>query len=53
MIKRLADFLEKASVASLAVGVFQNNNLGVILGFILLVCCLGATWLVLNLEKRG
>lgn len=32
LTKRLADFLEKASVASFAVGVFQGSSLGAIIG---------------------
>ena len=32
MIKRLADWLEKMSVAALAVGLFQQNGWGLIIG---------------------
>jgi len=32
MLKRLADFLEKFSIASFAIGVFQNESLGFLFG---------------------
>jgi hypothetical protein len=32
MLKRLADWLEKMSVATLAIGVLQGQNLGIVIG---------------------
>ena len=37
LLKRSADFLEKFSIASLAVGVFQAETLGFMLGLIALI----------------
>lgn len=34
LAKRLADFLEKSSVASLAVGIFQNVTIGLVIGML-------------------
>lgn len=42
MVKRVADWLEKMSVASMAVGVFQEQLFGIILGF---ACFLGSLYL--------
>ena len=42
MVKRVADWLEKMSVASMAVGVFQEQLFGIILG---LACFLGSLYL--------
>ena len=36
LLKRLADFFEKFSIASFAVGVFQAETLGILFG----ICCL-------------
>ena len=38
MVKRLADYTEKASIASLSVGVFQSNMLGVAIGALAFIC---------------
>ncbi len=37
MLKRLADWLEKVSVASFAVGVYQNRVLGIVISACTLV----------------
>ena len=37
LLKRSADFLEKFSIASLAVGVFQTETLGFLLGLLALI----------------
>lgn len=42
LAKRLADFLEKSSVASLAVGIFQNVTIGLVIG---VLAFLGAAYL--------
>ncbi|SDF69305.1 hypothetical protein SAMN05192586_110106 [Desulfovibrio legallii] len=46
MVKRLADWLEKMSVASMAVGLFQGVGYGVFLG----LACFAAS---LYLTKKG
>ncbi|WP_298993221.1 hypothetical protein [uncultured Desulfovibrio sp.] len=47
MLKRLADWLEKLSVAALAVGLFQGKTAAVAVGVLALLGCL---WLT---KKRG
>ena len=42
MLKRHADWLEKMSVAALAIGLFQGNTFGVIVG---IACYLGCLYL--------
>lgn len=42
MLKRTADWLEKMSVAAMAVGIFQGNNYGVVLGG---ACFLGSLYI--------
>lgn len=39
MLKRTADWLEKMSVAAMAVGIFQGSEYGVVLG---VACYLGS-----------
>ncbi|NCD17936.1 MAG: hypothetical protein EOL91_11645 [Actinobacteria bacterium] len=39
LIKRTADWLEKISVASMAVGIFQNKIFGIILGTATIIFC--------------
>lgn len=43
MVKRAADWLEKFSVAAMAVGVFQEKVLGVMIGAACLVGCMYLT----------
>ena len=40
VIKMLAGFLEKASVASYGVGVFQGSPLGIVLGSVCISCAI-------------
>ena len=42
MLKRTADWLEKMSVAAMAVGIFQSNDYGVALG---VACFLGSLYI--------
>lgn len=42
-IKRIADWLEKVSVASFAVGVFQENQYGLVLAAVMLLTSLFLT----------
>ena len=49
MAKRIADWLEKMSVAALAVGVFQGRALGVLIGAASLVISL---WLTHRMERK-
>lgn len=42
MLKRVADWLEKMSVASIAVGVFQGQHLGLAIGA---ACFVGSLYL--------
>lgn len=44
LIKRLADFTEKASIASLAVGVFQGSVLGAVIGASAFLCSVVLTF---------
>lgn len=44
LIKRSADFLEKMSIASLAVGVFQGNHDGLWLAGFCVVACVFLTY---------
>ena len=43
LVKRMADFLEKMAVGSFLVGLFQDQNLAVILGLLSLAGCLSLT----------
>lgn len=43
MLKRIADWLEKLSVAALAVGLFQGKTTAVIMGILALAGCLWLT----------
>jgi hypothetical protein len=49
MEKRVADWLEKMSVAALAVGIFQGQMLGVLVSTIFLGLSL---WLTYRMEKK-
>ncbi len=49
MKKRIADWLEKISVASFAVGVFQAKWLGLVIAVIALFVCLKLT---IQLESK-
>lgn len=42
MLKRTADWLEKMSVAAMAVSIFQGNNYGVVLG---VACFFGSLYI--------
>lgn len=44
MKKRLADWLEKMSVAAMAVGIFQEKNIGICLGIACFAASLYLTW---------
>ncbi|WP_176631531.1 hypothetical protein [Desulfolutivibrio sulfoxidireducens] len=44
MVKRAADWLEKFSVAAMAVGVFQETALGIAIGAACFAACLYLTW---------
>ena len=46
LIKRGADFLEKMSITSLAVGVFQGQEIGIWIGIGCAVACAVATYLM-------
>lgn len=48
LVKRLTDFLEKSSVASLAVGIFQGVQIGIIIG---ILAFLGAAYLTYKENK--
>ena len=48
LIKRSADILEKMSIASFAVGVFQGQQIGIWTGIASLIVCMTLT---LSLEK--
>ena len=52
MIKRIADWLEKMSIAAFAVGIFQSRTLGVIIGVISLIISLWISYRLENKEKR-
>lgn len=43
MLKRIADWLEKMSVAAMAVGVFQGQSIGIFLSVACLAGCLYLT----------
>ncbi len=43
MKKRLADWMEKVSVAALAVGIFQGRVLGLFVAAFFFVCCIMLT----------
>lgn len=43
MLKRFADWLEKVSVAALAVGLFQSNGWGVVVAILALGWCMWIT----------
>lgn len=43
--KRLADFMEKGSIACFAVGIFQGDNLGLLVGSFCLVVSAVVTYL--------
>ncbi|MDO5484129.1 MAG: hypothetical protein Q4F27_04395 [Desulfovibrionaceae bacterium] len=49
MIKRLADWLEKMSVAALAVGIFQQKMEGVVIAVLAFGWCI---WLTKRMEKK-
>jgi hypothetical protein len=49
MEKRVADWLEKMSVAALAVGIFQGQVLGVLIASVFLGLSL---WLTHRMEKK-
>jgi hypothetical protein len=49
MTKRFADWLEKVSVAALAVGLFQNNGWGIVVATAALCGCM---WLTKRLEGK-
>lgn len=49
MVKRLADWLEKVSVASLAVGIFQGSTLGMTVAAAAFIGCM---WLTKRMEGR-
>lgn len=49
LIKRAADFLEKMSVASFAVGVFQSQVIGIWLG---LGCLASSAFITYLLERK-
>ena len=49
MTKRFADWLEKVSVAALAVGLFQNNGWGIVVATAALRGCM---WLTKRLEDK-
>ena len=49
MTKRIADWLEKVSVAALAVGLFQNNGWGIVVATAALCGCM---WLTKRLEDK-
>lgn len=42
MLGRIADWLEKMSVAAMAVGIFQGNDYGIALG---VACLLGSLYI--------
>lgn len=44
VIKMIAGFLEKASVASFAVGVFQGSPLGTVLGGVCISCAIAIVY---------
>lgn len=44
MRKRLADWFEKVSVASIAVGVFQGRMIGIFLSILCFGFCMYITW---------
>ena len=48
LVKRLTDFLEKSSVASLAVGIFQGVQIGIVIG---ILAFLGAAYLTYKENK--
>lgn len=50
MGKRIADWLEKMSVASMAVGIFQTNVYGVVLG---IICLMGSIYITIRKERRN
>ena len=39
LIKRSSDFLEKMSIASFAVGIFQSQMIGILLGTLCITVC--------------
>jgi hypothetical protein len=43
VIKRIADMTEKMTVAGLAVGMFQDNSYGIVVGLFFLTICLYLT----------
>lgn len=49
MLKRIADWLEKVSVAAFAVGVFQGNAFGLAIAALALGLSL---WITQRMEKR-
>ena len=51
MRMRIADWMEKMSVASLAVGIFQNKALGVVIGIAFLGMTLYMTRRLENEQK--
>jgi hypothetical protein len=48
MIKRMADFLEKMAVGSFLIGLFQGQNMAVILGLL----SLAGSFTLTRLENR-
>jgi membrane-bound ClpP family serine protease len=42
-VRRIADIMEKLGVASLAIGLFQDNRIGVTLGVVCLLLALALT----------
>jgi len=51
MIKRLADWLEKASVGSLWIGVFGEQNLALVLSAVAFAGTMILTWILVRSEK--
>ena len=44
MRKRIADWLEKFSIASLAVGLYQEKTIGVAIGLVCVILSFYLTW---------
>ena len=50
MVKRLADWLEKISVGSLLIGIFQSSWSGIIVAVASVTLCFYITWLERRLK---